>query len=191
VSRPSKVEHPQLFSFPHNLPMRNCDLAGRHFGHPHRQKGHKTDLGVIRFDEDEGSSSDRRDECLRIVGSGRVGSTWLVESHKRGFGVVRPRNVDESQDLTIDRTVPTVVGGCAKEGLVDRPTHELFGERIVVEHVDEGVRLFFQPEIISNLDIASNVIDGRLAGAIDSRVVIRELDGTNAVLEFSSEEIVP
>lgn len=191
MSRPSKVEHPQLFSFLHNLPRRNCDFAGRHLGHPHRQKCHKTYLGVIRFDEDQGTSGDRRDECLRIVGSGGVGTTWLVESRKRRFGVVCPRYVDEPHDLAVDRTVPTMVGGCAKEGLVDRPTHELFGDRIVVEHINEGVRLFFQPETISNLDIVSDVINGRLAGAIDNCVVIGELDRTNAVLELSSEEIVP
>jgi hypothetical protein len=64
-----------------------------------------------------------------------------------------------------------------------------FSVSVVVEHVDKGVRLFFQPEPISKFDVVSYVVDGRLAGAVDYRVVVWVLDGTSTFPKFVSEEL--
>ena len=47
-----------------------------------------------------------------------------------------------------------MVAQCAEEGLVDGAADELLGAGVVGEHVNEGVRLAFDPELVAELDVA-------------------------------------
>ena len=51
--------------------------------------------------------------------------------------------------------------------------------------------MLLEPETISNFDLANDVINRRLAGAIYEAIAVFEFDRTDAITEFSSKEVVP
>ena len=70
-------------------------------------------------------------------------------------------------DGSTDGTVPAVVAEGAQECLADGATEKLLADRIVREHVPEGVRLPLDPEVVDSLDVVGELERRRLAGVDD------------------------
>lgn len=151
--------------------LRNADVDDRH----------ESDGRIIALDVDNSTSSDLRDEALGFVGSGGV-SFWSLafsfvgetrfpsriwdapspctEAFPVVLGVISARLVVDFDDCPTNRTVPTMIAQCTEEGLIDCPTSEFGGKGILSKHVDQRVRLGFQPEGVAMSNIATNV-EGR------------------------------
>ncbi len=70
-------------------------------------------------------------------------------------------------------------------------TDELLVDRIVREHVPEGVRLPLDPEVVDPLNTVGELERGRLAGVDDDRVVANRGNRPLARAELTGEEVVP
>ena len=89
------------------------------------------------------------------------------------------------------RCVPTVVGEGTQKRLIHRPADKLVREWIEGEHVENRVRLTFDPETVPGVDVVRDFVDPRLACVNDYVVVISIDDRTDPVLECPGEEVVP
>ena len=87
--------------------------------------------------------------------------------------------------------MPAVVAQRAQEGLVDGPTDELRGERGVGQHIEERVRLVFDPEAVAELDAVCRFVGERFACVGDDGGVVRAGDGADVSFESAREETVP
>lgn len=135
VRRPSKVEHADLVTLLHPLPLRHGNVARRHFGHAYTDKGHQPHGRVVGFDEDQ---RPRRRRC-EITLRGRFASdvdavriwVWIPQSFKQRFRVVRPVDDVGVDHRPTDGRVPAVVAQRAEISLVYGATDELLRQGIV------------------------------------------------------------
>jgi hypothetical protein len=87
--------------------------------------------------------------------------------------------------------VPSVVGHCGQESLVNGSTGELLGTLVVGEHVFDTVGLALDPELVAELDVA---LDGEclaLAAICDDVVILWAGDWADFLSEFAGEVVVP
>jgi len=61
----------------------------------------------------------------------------------------------------------------------------------VTEHVEKGVGLAFDPEVVADFDVVSDLEGGRFAGVGDDVGVVGAGDGADAFFVGAGEEIVP
>jgi len=117
-----------------------------------------------------------------------VGVTETLEQGLTEVGTI----LDESLlDGSADGRVPAVVRQSRQEGLVDSTVRELLGQGVVGKHIGDTVRLALDPELVSELGLLLNLEDLAFTGVVDYAVIVRVLNRTNLLLEFSGEEVVP
>jgi len=163
----SVMEHSELVAFLDLLTVVNCDLASGYLRHAYSNEAHQTDILVISFDKDNSPSSHLGDVWLR-----QVRCRW-IQVRRRTEGEIRARHDEGLNNRTVDGTVPTMVASSAEEGLKDAASvpELVFPFGVVVDNVVSGVRLTFDPELGSRLDIQPNSVQVRLACSNNDFVV--------------------
>lgn len=142
------------------------------------------------------------DQCSRcrgaviLLGGDLAGEVDLMgrripHALKQRLGVVRPFHDRCFDHLATDRRMPAVIAERAQERLVDSSADKLRRELVVVQHIANRIGLFFDPEHVSLFDVVSHLVGLRLACVCDDSVILRRRDGSDALAEDTSEEVVP
>lgn len=87
--------------------------------------------------------------------------------------------------------MPAVIIHWVKEGMVECAPYEMMRERIVSQHVEEGVRLGFEPELVLFVDIAIDTVGSCFTSGGDDLVVVWAGNGADSRAEAAREEVVP
>lgn len=176
MRRTTIVEHPQLLSFLHMLSLLDGDIARRDLRHANTNERNSPDGGVISLDENDGAGGHGGKVGLcsddaHVVDVGVV----VARAHcarEQGLRVVRTVDDVGLDDLSGDRRMPAVVAQSAQESLVDCPPDEAVSHGVATQHVEDGVRLLFDPEGIVAFHVVLDVVGLRLAGVDDDAVVV-------------------
>ena len=191
--RRTEMEGTHQVSLLHAVPCLWVDLAAADFGHPNLDDRHEANLWVIRLDVYDGSS--RHDTQVLLADSLSRSRVLLVLSKvlPQRFRVVGSVNVFDFLDSAADRAVPSMVGERAQESLIYRTTDKVLRQLVVIEHVDEGVRLAFDPKLVLSLHTMRNLVCLALAAIDDYVIIFRACDRSDAIIEAeqASEEVIP
>lgn len=135
VRRPSKVEHADLVALLHPLPLRHSNVARRHFGHTHTDKGHQPHGRVVGLEEDQRPRRRRGEIALRGHFASDVDAVriwvWIPQSFKQRFRVVRPVDDVGVCHRPTNGRVPAVVAQRAEISLIHSAADELLRQGIV------------------------------------------------------------
>lgn len=189
----SEMEHARLLTLLDVLALLNGDLAGGDFVHSDTDECHEANGWVVCLDEDDGASGKCSQVTLTNGDTAGVNllHTRLTETFEEGLGEVCSVLNKSLDDLAADGGVPSVVREGGKESLVDGAAGELLGQRVVGEHIADGVWLTFDPELVAKLDVSGDLEDLGLASGGDDVVVVWGGERADLLLEFAREEIVP
>ena len=194
MRRATKVEHAHLFALLNMLPSLDGDLTRADLYHPHSDERHEPDGGVVRFDEDDRAGGDGGEVSLAVDRARDVefpAVRWIAEALEERLRVVRAILDERLGYPARDGHVPAMVRECGEECLVDGATLELGREVVKRKHVEDGVLLALEPELVPQLAVMRYVVALRLARVDDDLVVVGRGDGPDAVSESAREEVVP
>ena len=200
VRRPSVVEHAELLASRDALPAPHADLARRHFSHPDGDEAQYPEARVVGLDKNERLCGDGGQVALRLDEHERVQPLREAEG-RRSLREIATGHVVCADDAAADGGVPPVIAERGEVRLVDGTAAEARGEWIVVDHVEQGVRLALEPEAVLQLDAGGEAPWGRLARVNNNssgrfalvRVVpaVKSVNGPDARLEFAGEKMIP
>jgi hypothetical protein len=165
------------------------DFTRRNLCHSNPHKRHQPDLGVIGLNKDDRTRGNDREVLLAIILPRSRRPSILLKVLVKRLAVVCARDDIRLDDLSGYGRVPSVVGECAEESLVDCPADELICVFILRKHVDAAVRLTFDPEFVAAVDVVGDLVDHAFAAVGDDVVVLGLGDGSNTFVkaEESSE----
>lgn len=186
VTRPAEMEHADLIALLDMLPLLDRDLTCADLIHTDSNKRHEPNVLVIRLKENDCSRGQCRKVSLDNTDALRIRCLAVT-----GKGLREVSSVFDESALDDSRNgcVPAVVGEGGEEGLVDRATSKVLGQGVVGEHVEDGVRLGLDPELIAQMHVVGYIVDFRLAGVGDHGVVVGRGNRACLVVDLASEEV--
>jgi len=194
MRRATKMEHTNLFALVDMLPSVDGDITRADLDHADGDERHEPDGGVVRLNEDDRAGGEGGEAPLAGDGTPDVNVTavgWIAEALEERLGVVGAVPDERLHYPPRDGRVPAVVRECGEEGLVDGTALELGCEVVKREHVEDGVLLALEPELVPQLAVVRDVVAPRLACVGDDRIVVRLGDGAHTVSERAGEEVIP
>lgn len=195
MGRPAKMEHARLVALFHMLALLDRNLAGAHLVHTNPNKCHEPDGRVVRLDENDGP----RRQAGQVALHGRdalldlhlllcaVDVATLVEWFTEVGSVNEVRFFDGPRD----GRMPSVVRQSAQKGLIHGTTRKLARPGVRGEHIREGVRLSFDPELVAEFHVALDRVGAGLACVGDDVVVFGGSDGAGGLVHVAREEVIP
>ena len=113
------MEHAQLIARVHMLATRDRDLIRADLAHTNGDQSHQSNILTIGLNEDDRARRHTGDIRLGMVGPNGIWPTFGVgEVLEVVSGVVGARDLERFYNCAADRTVPTVIGESAEEGLI-------------------------------------------------------------------------
>ena len=163
-----------LVAFLDMLTLLHSDFTSADFVHTNSDERHETDGRVVSFNEDDGAGGKGSQVALTRTDPTTVDllGVRVTKTFEQRFGEIGTVLHIGLLDRAADWRVPPVVRKRRQESLVDGGACKVLRELVVRQHVDDGVRLTLDPEMVAQLGVVSDVEDLALASVRDDIVVV-------------------
>ncbi|KAI6770969.1 hypothetical protein HG531_009824 [Fusarium graminearum] len=191
MRRASEMEHARLLTLLYMVTLLDCNFTGAHLIHTDTDKSQQSNSRLISLDNDDSSCSQRTQETLTLRQTGRrnLCGSGLSNTLEERFTKVRAVLNKSAHDLSRDRSVPAVVRQSGEESLVDGSASKLLSQRVMGEHIEDGVGLALCEKAIAELDVVLNVVHAGLTAVGDNKIVVRRRNGTSIVAYLAGEKV--